>query len=123
MPPSGDAKLNATNATIELVKGSQRGIAHEVVAKQFVRAATSTAANYRAAVQARSRPEFVSKMNIVLEEADETRFWLELMRKTHLVGSDAISPIYGLADEVVAMALASRQTARRGSAPSEEVTY
>ena len=105
---------------IELVKGFQRGIAHEVVAKQFVRAATSTAANYRAAIQARSRPEFVSKMNIVLEEADETRFWLDLMRRTHFVQSGEITSIYGLADEVVAMALASRQTARRGSSSRGE---
>ena len=53
---------------IELVKSFQRGIVHEVVAKQFVRAATSPAANYRAAVQARSRPEFLSKMNASLRK-------------------------------------------------------
>ena len=106
----------AVNA-IELVKVFPRGVAHEVVAKQFVRAATSTAANYRAAIQARSRPEFASKMNIVLEEADETRFWLELMRRTELVQSAEVTSIHGLADEVVAMALASRRTARRGSTP------
>jgi four helix bundle protein len=59
-------------------------------------------------------------MNIVLEEADETRFWLELMRRTHLVQSTEVASIYRLADEIVAMALASRQTARRGLTPEKD---
>ncbi|MBW0000415.1 MAG: four helix bundle protein [Verrucomicrobia bacterium] len=107
---------------IELVKSFPRGIAHEVVAKQFVRAATSTAANYRAAIQARFRPEFLSKINIVLEEADETRFWLELRRRTHLVQSAEVISIYGRADEVVAMALAARQTTRHNESPEKDRT-
>ena len=51
-----------------------------ILGKQVLRSGTSIGANYRAACRARSRAEFVAKLGIVLEEADETAFWLELMR-------------------------------------------
>jgi four helix bundle protein len=49
----------------------------EVIGKQILRSATSVAANYRAATRARSRAEFIAKLGLVVEEADETLFWLE----------------------------------------------
>jgi len=52
-----------------------------IIGKQLVRSATSVAANFRAATRARSNAEFFSKMCIVVEEADETVFWLEILRK------------------------------------------
>ena len=50
-----------------------------IIGKQVLRAGTSVAANYRAACRARSHAEFISKMGTVVEEADETVFWLELL--------------------------------------------
>ena len=58
--------------------------ASSVITYQLIKSATSTAANYRAACRARSKKEFFSKICIVVEEADETEFWLEIIDDTHL---------------------------------------
>ena len=55
-----------------------------VISYQLIKSATSTAANYRAACRARSKKEFFSKICIVVEEADETEFWLEIIKDTNL---------------------------------------
>ncbi len=57
----------------------------KVIVKQLIRSATSTAANYRAACIARSKKEFYAKMSIVVEEADETLFWLEVLNEANYV--------------------------------------
>ncbi|MCB0563723.1 MAG: four helix bundle protein [Phaeodactylibacter sp.] len=70
------------NLAVRVVKFCQTlpyGPATKVVVYQLIKAATSTAGNYRAACRARSKAEFFSKISIVVEEADETLFWLEIM--------------------------------------------
>ena len=62
----------------------QKTDATRVIGRQLIRSATSTAANYRAACISRSQKEFFSKMSIVVEEADETLFWLELLKELFL---------------------------------------
>jgi len=64
---------------IKLVAALPKTVAGRAIANQLVRSGTSVAANYRAACRARSRTEFVAKMGVVLEEADETHLWLELI--------------------------------------------
>ena len=66
---------------IDLVEKLDYSISKKVVMNQLVRAATSVGANYRAAVRARSDKEFISKLNIVLEEVDETVYWLEIIKE------------------------------------------
>lgn len=68
---------------IDLVERMDYSMSKKVVMSQLVRSATSVGANYRAANRARSDREFVSKMNIVLEEADECCFWLEITKEKH----------------------------------------
>ena len=58
--------------------------ASSVITYQLVKSATSTGANYRAACRARSKPEFFSKICIVVEEADESEYWLEIINETNL---------------------------------------
>lgn len=58
-----------------------------IVGRQLLRSGTSIAANYRAVCRSRSRPEFIAKIGIVVEEADETVFWLELLVETGTVDS------------------------------------
>lgn len=65
---------------INLVEKMDYSITKKVVMNQIVRSATSVGANYRAANRARSDREFISKMNIVLEEVDECYFWLEIIK-------------------------------------------
>ena len=56
-----------------------------MIGKQIVRSATSVAANYRAACRARSKAEFISKLCVVVEEANETLFWLEIIGDSNLL--------------------------------------
>ena len=64
---------------MNVVSQLPRTIPGKVIADQLMRSASSVAANYRAACRARSRAEFVAKLSIVVEEADETILWLELI--------------------------------------------
>ncbi|HLT47891.1 MAG TPA: four helix bundle protein [Rubricoccaceae bacterium] len=70
---------------IRLVETLPRSLSGQTLGRQPLRSATSEAANYRAACRARSRAGFVAKMSIVVEEADETVFWLELLAEAGLI--------------------------------------
>jgi four helix bundle protein len=83
-----------------------------IITRQLLRSATSVAANYRAVCRARSRADFVSKMGIVLEEADETLFWLELLVDAGIVPSERTSMPLREANELVAIFVASLRTAK-----------
>ena len=65
--------------SVRLVEGLPKGSPPSALRSQFLRSATAVAANYRAAGRSRSRKEFGSRLAVVVEEADETVFWLELM--------------------------------------------
>jgi four helix bundle protein len=80
-------------------------------ANQIMRSATSVAANYRAACRARSRAEFIAKIGVVEEEADETAFWLELIIDSNVRGKKEIEPLLKEASELVAIMAASRKSA------------
>src|ERR1044071_4169797 len=81
------------------------------VANRIIRSATSVAANYRAACRARSRAEFIAKLGVVKEEADETAFWLELIIDSGLLTEARIHPLLTEAGELVAIMAASRKSA------------
>jgi four helix bundle protein len=68
-------------------------------------------ANYRAACRARSRAEFIAKIGVVEEEADETAFWLELVTDSNIRGKAQIEPLLKEASELVAIMAASRKSA------------
>ena len=82
--------------------------------KQVLRAGTSVAANYRAVCRARSRAEFVSKMGVVVEEADKAVFWLEILVETELVPRVRMENLVAEASEVFAVLGASHWMARAG---------
>jgi four helix bundle protein len=83
-----------------------------VLGKQMIRSVTSTAANYRAACVARSQKEFFSKISIVVEEADETLFWLEMFQDTKLVASNSVQPYMDEALEIVKIVSKARKNSR-----------
>lgn len=84
----------------------------DVIGKQLLRAGTSVGANYRAATRSRSRAEFIAKMRIVEEEADECGYWLELAQRAG-VGEMGMSKILQQeASELTAICVASSKTAR-----------
>ena len=87
----------------------------QVISRQLVSAATSTAANYRAACRARSRQEFAAKLGIAEEEADESQFWLEMLVDAGLLMPRDAQALIAEAGELVAILAASRKTVRTGN--------
>lgn len=83
------------------------------LANQLVRSGTSVAANYRAACRGRSRAEFISKIGVVEEEADETALWLELIIADKILAEKKITPLLKEAEELVAIMAASYISASR----------
>ncbi|HTC94353.1 MAG TPA: four helix bundle protein [Terriglobales bacterium] len=84
----------------------------QVIGKQALRSGTSVAANYCAVCRARSKPEFAAKMGIVVEEADETVFWLELLVEAAIVSKDKLNDLLLEANELLAIFAASLRTAK-----------
>jgi four helix bundle protein len=82
---------------------------------QLIRCSTSVAANYRAVCVAQSRAAFVSKLSIVVEEADESCFWMEFIKDEGLIAADKIAPLLGESEELTSIFVAARRTTRANS--------
>jgi four helix bundle protein len=87
--------------------------AARIIGRQFLRSGTSLAANYRAACRARSIADFISKISVVAEEADETFFWIELLIKAELVQMKLLEPLLKECEELLNIFSASLATAKR----------
>ncbi|MEW6355057.1 MAG: four helix bundle protein [Planctomycetota bacterium] len=85
----------------------------DTIGRQLVRAGTSVGANYRSACRARSVAEFLSRIGIAEEEADESAYWLELIIEGRLMSEKRVRPLLQEADELTAIFAASIKTARR----------
>ena len=83
-----------------------------IINNQIVRSATGMAANYRAVGLARSKNEFISKLGVVVEEADETVFWLEMLADSGVLKPTKLRELLAEANELVLIFSASRRTAR-----------
>jgi len=83
-----------------------------VISNQILRSATSMAANYRAVGRARSTAEFIAKLGVVIEESDETVFWLELLGESGIVKPEKLRDILAEANQLLAIFSASRRTAK-----------
>ena len=79
---------------------------------QLIRCSTSVASNYHATCIAQSKASFVSKLSIVLEEVDESRFWLEFIIDERLLSEERVLPLLKEAEELTAIFISSRKTAR-----------
>ncbi len=82
------------------------------VGGQLIRSGTSVPANYRVACRAKSNADFIAKMGIVEEEADESAFWIEFAGDTALVKPDLVTDLLDEANQLVAIFVASINTAR-----------
>ncbi len=83
-----------------------------MIGKQLLRCGTSVAANYRAATRGRSRPEFAAKLGIVVEEIDESLFWLECIADNAIVPAKRISELIKEANELTAIFTIAQKPAR-----------
>jgi len=82
------------------------------ISTQILRSATSVAANYRAVGRARSKAEFVAKLGVVIEEPDETVFWLELLAESGIVKPEKLRDLLAEANQLLAIFSAARSTAK-----------
>lgn len=97
---------------IRLYRALPRNEEARVIGKQLLRSGTSIGANYRAACRGRSKAEFVAELGIVLEEADETVFWLELLQESDIMNVQSLAPLVQEARELTAIFVASVCTAK-----------
>ena len=97
---------------VRLFRALPRSIEAQVMGKQLLRCGTSVAANYRAVCRARSKAEFVARIGIVAEEADESVHWLEMLEETRTLSSQRLQNIMKEAKELAAIFSASQKTSR-----------
>ena len=110
---TNELKLRTKNFSlmvIDLVEKLPNSISVRVIANQIVKSGSSVGANYRAVCRARSDREFVSKMNIVLEEADETLFWLEIIIAKQWMSNPELEAIWKEGNELTALFVSSLKT-------------
>jgi len=98
---------------IALFRALPRKTEAQVMGNQLLRSGTAVAANYRAACRARSRAEFVARIAVVEEEADESAFWLELLGDSATMKPTRLAALLAEARELTAIFTATRRTAKR----------
>ena len=100
---------------VDLFRALPKNEESKVFGRQVLRSGTSVAANYRAVCRSRSKAEFISKIGIVVEEADETVLWLELLVDTGIITIEKMKDLLREANELLAIFAASQRTAKRSS--------
>jgi four helix bundle protein len=103
---------------IKIVQALPKTSTGEVIGKQVLRSGTSVAANYYGACKARSRKDFISKIEISEEEADETLLWLELIVDAELMEETRVRELIGEVNEIISILAASQITAKKHEAGS-----
>lgn len=98
---------------IMLVEALPQHRTAEVIGRQLLRAATSVGANYRAACRAKSTADFIAKMGIVEEEADECLYWMELLIDSGLLPHSRLTELMAEGNALVAIVVTSIKTARQ----------
>lgn len=101
---------------IAMVETLPRTRAADVIGRQLLRPATSVGANYRAACRAKSAADFIAKMGVVEEEADECLYWLELLSRSGLRTDAQLAPLLSEGNELLAMTVSSITTTRQRAA-------
>ena len=98
---------------IKIVETLPKVLSDQIIGKQLLRSGTSVGANYRSACRARSSADFISKMTIVEEEADESIYWMELLVEGGLLDEQRLTSNITEAKELLAITVSSINTARK----------
>ena len=96
---------------IKLVGALPKNVEGRAIGNQLILSGTSVGANYRAACRGRSKPEFIARLGVVEEEADESAFWMEMIIESGLMQKKLVEPLLNEANEIVAIMTASRKSA------------
>ena len=97
---------------LKMIDYLPNSVAGHAIARQIARSGTSVAANYRATLRARSDADFRNKVGVVLEEADETLLWLEMIAEAKILPMDRLSPLMKESDELVRVLAATHRTVK-----------
>jgi four helix bundle protein len=112
---------------VRLVESLPNTSSARVIGNQLLRSGTSVGANYRAACRARSHADFVSKIGVVEEEADESAYWLELLVEAGILSADKVKDLVNEANELTAIFTSSGHTAKQSAArrtnPQSEIRH
>jgi four helix bundle protein len=100
---------------MSLVEALPKTASGRAIGNQLVRSGTGVGSNYRACCRGRSRAEFIAKIGVVEEEADESAFWMELIIEGSLLPATKVESLLKEANELVAIMAASRISAARGN--------
>lgn len=95
-----------------MCEGLPKEYAHQVCARQLIRSASSVGANYRAACRAKSAADFINKMKIVEEEADESVYWIDLLKEMKGTNQEWLTNLFNEAKELLAITVATIKSAR-----------
>ena len=106
---------------LKLVSALPDSIQGRAIGDQLLRAGTSVGSNYRAACRGRSKAEFIAKLGVVEEEADESAFWLELIIEASMLNAKLVQPLLDEADELTRIMASSRMTAKTNSQRSMKI--
>jgi four helix bundle protein len=98
---------------IRLIESLPQSATARVIGNQLLRSGTSVGANYRAACRSRTKIEFASKIGIVVEEADESLFWLELLVEANIIQKDLLENLIQETNELISIMVASGRTAKK----------
>ena len=98
---------------VKMVKYLPNTYLERHIQKQLVRCSTSIAANYRAVCRSQSKASFIAKLSIVIEESDESHFWIEFIIDEKLILNQEIKELLSEADQLTAIFVSSRKTARK----------
>ncbi len=98
---------------IRLVESLPKTKTAATIGNQLLRCGTSVGANYRAACRGRSKADFIAKLGIVEEEADESAYWLEMLVEAKVLRPDEVAELLAEADELTAIMATSRKTAKQ----------
>lgn len=101
-----------TLRVLNLVAALPENAQGRVISYQLTKSGSSVGANYRAVCRARSPKDFINKLGVVLEEADESAYWLEIISEGNILNPKSVSPLLQEANELVAIFVASLKTAR-----------
>ena len=98
---------------VKVVRSLPPGMEGRMIGDQLLRSGTSVAANYRAVCRARSKAEFIARIGVVAEEADEAVLWLELLTESGIVSQEKTQELLTEAKELAAIFTASQHTAKK----------
>ena len=98
---------------IKLYQSLPKTTEAQIMGQQLLRASTSVGANYRAACRARSNAEYYSKISIVVEETDESMFWLEILWESHIVKRELLQSLYDEGEEILKIMVVSRKKSEK----------